>query len=68
MGSTGADPSPSLAVSALCTPRLQILCSLHLPGFSLQLHYPDAGDIQVSDPYTEEALSLQREPRALPDP
>ncbi|XP_025151929.2 adenylate cyclase type 4 isoform X3 [Bubalus bubalis] len=46
MSSTGADPSPSLAVSALCTPRLQILCSLHLPGFSLQLHYPDAGDIQ----------------------
>ena len=50
MGSTGADPSPTLAVSALCTPRLQILCSLHLPGFSLQLHYPDAGDKQVRDP------------------
>ncbi|XP_014724100.1 adenylate cyclase type 4 isoform X3 [Equus asinus] len=33
-------------VSTLCTPRLQILHSLHLPGFCLHLHRPDAGDKQ----------------------
>ncbi|XP_037690597.1 adenylate cyclase type 4 isoform X8 [Choloepus didactylus] len=33
-------------VSTLCTPLLQILYSLHLPGFFLQLPHPDAGDQQ----------------------
>lgn len=61
MGSTGAlsPPTPSLPVSALCTPCLQILCRLHLPGFFLQLHYPDAGDKQVRDPQAREALILK---------
>ncbi|XP_057344521.1 adenylate cyclase type 4 isoform X5 [Manis pentadactyla] len=35
-------------VSTLCTPCLQILHGLHLPGFSLQLRHPDAGDKQFS--------------------
>lgn len=39
--------TPSLPVPTLSTPCLQILHSLHLPGFLLQFHHPDARDRQV---------------------